>query len=57
MPSLESRLASLEAATTTDGSRVIIYQPGEPLPEIPPGDGVVILLPDNGRGGDRHAQP
>lgn len=57
MPSLDARITALETQDATTINRVILYEPGEPLPELPAGDGVVILLPDNGRGGDRHAQP
>ena len=48
MASLEQRIADLEQAGADEGGKVIIYQPGHP-PELPPGDGTFILLPDNGR--------
>lgn len=49
MASLEQRLADLEQAGDEDANRVIIYVIGAELPELPPGDGTFILLPDNGR--------
>lgn len=49
MPSLESRLTTLETQAGADvANRVIIYEPGEELPELP-AEGTVFLLPDNGR--------
>ncbi len=56
MPNLENRLARLEAATTAEVGRIIIYKDGEE-PEIPTGDGVFFLLPDNHREDNHHAQP
>lgn len=50
MASLESRLDALETQASPDPARVIIYEVGGQAPEIPPGDGTFILLPDNGRG-------
>lgn len=50
MASLESRLTALETqAGAEDTNRVILYEPGEELPELPAGDDVFIRLPDNHR--------
>ena len=48
MASLEQRLADLEQAGDEDANRVIIYEIGEELPELP-AEGTVFLLPDNHR--------
>jgi hypothetical protein len=53
MNRLESRLARLEAPNRAQPPRVVIYQPGDcehAEAAHPPGAGVVVLLPDNGRG-------
>lgn len=57
MPSLDARITALETQDATTINRVILYEPGEPLPELPAGDGVVILLPNNHREDNHHAQP
>ena len=49
MTSLDARITALETQDATTPSRVVIYEPGADPPELPPGDGVVILLPNNHR--------
>ncbi len=56
-PSLEARVSALETQDATTLNRVIIYEPGEPLPEIPAGDGVVFLIPDNHREATHYGNP
>ncbi len=48
MASLEQRIADLEQAGAEDASRIVIYEFGEELPELP-AEGTVFLLPDNHR--------
>lgn len=50
MASLEQRLEILEREAAPVVPRVVVYEPGEELSELPAGAEVVILLPDNGRG-------
>lgn len=57
MPSLETRIAALETQDATTINRVILYEPGEPLPELPAGDGVFFLLPNNHREDNPHGNP
>lgn len=56
--SLESRVSALETQdATTTPCPVLIYEEGVPMPELPPGDGVVILLPNNHREDKPHGNP
>lgn len=49
MASLEQRLEILEREAAPVVPRVVVYEPGEELPELPAGDDVFIRLPDNHR--------
>ena len=48
MASLEQRLEDLERDATHDVPRIVVYEIGEELPELP-AEGTVFLLPDNHR--------
>jgi len=57
MPSLDNRITALETQDATTTNRVILYEPGEPLPELPPGDDAIFLLPANHREDRPHGNP
>lgn len=48
MATLDARLTTLETQAAPDVPRIVIYEPGEELPELP-AEGTVFLLPDNHR--------
>ena len=57
MPSLDARITALETQPATTLNRVILYEPGADPPAIPPGDGGVILMPNNHREDKPHGNP
>jgi len=54
MASLEQRLEVLEREAAPVVPRVVLYEPGEELPELP-AEGAFFLLPDNHRQEAAHA--
>ena len=55
MATLEQRLEVLEREAAPVVPRVVVYEPGEELPELPAGDDVFIRLPNNHRQEATHA--